>query len=525
MFDRNIILTGFMGTGKSTVGRLLAVALGFDFVDTDDLIVTRDGRSIAKIFSEDGPAAFRTWERKISHELATTQNMVISTGGRLMLDEVNGELLSKTGFAFCLSALPETIIKRLATDGTRRPLLEVPNPVDRIMDLLERRAEQYGRFPQIRTDNKSPQEICDEIMSRLSEQPATELEVSHPNGRYTVSVGYDLLPRLRELAGIGGTIVLITDSNVGPLHAASCGDVACTITVPAGEANKNLDTIRHIYDKMFAASIDRQGTIVALGGGVVGDMAGFVAATYMRGIDFVQCPTTVLSMVDASVGGKTGVDMPQGKNLVGAFKQPTAVIADLSTLQTLPAAEFSAGLAEVVKHGLIADSSLLERLEGLEIGDLGLPQSQTSNLQSLISDAIKVKQEIVQADPYEKGRRAVLNLGHTFAHAIEKVSQFEVGHGTAVGMGLVAAAHLSAQLEHCDPALQTRIEKVLVRLNLPSRIPAYLDSNQLLKAMSSDKKKAKGQLRFILIRDVADVFVTSEVSQQTILQTLDTVRN
>jgi 3-dehydroquinate synthase len=242
---------------------------------------------------------------------------------------------------------------------------------------------------------------------------------------------------------------------------------------------------------------------------VVGDMAGFAAASYMRGVGFVQCPTSLLAMVDASVGGKTGVDLPQGKNLVGAFNQPEAVIADLNTLKTLPPEEFAGGMAEVIKGGLIGDPALFERLES---GKKAVTrQSAVKTLQSIVVDTIQVKQTVVQEDPYENGRRAVLNLGHTFGHAIEQVSGYAVSHGYGVAMGLVAAARLSAVLGHCDSALEGRIEKLLLKQDLPVRIPTNLEAGAIIEAMSSDKKKTAGKLRFILIRDVGDVFVSGDV--------------
>ncbi|WP_420643378.1 3-dehydroquinate synthase [Candidatus Leptofilum sp.] len=351
----------------------------------------------------------------------------------------------------------------------------------------------------------------------------TCLPVTHPTGQYDVLVGTDLLSNLPELADIRGPIALITDSHVGPLHAHRLGEVACTVTIPAGEQHKTLTTVATIYDQLLAAGIDRQATVVALGGGVVGDVAGFVAATYLRGVDFVQCPTSLLAMVDASVGGKTGLDLPQGKNLVGAFKQPTAVLADVSTLHTLPPEEFAAGMAEVVKHSLISNPELFGRLE---TRDWKLTaQSSISNLQSLVATAIEVKRDVVQEDPFEQGRRATLNLGHTFGHAIEQVSGYRVRHGEGVAMGLVAAASLSARLAHCDLALQGRIESALQAQGLPTRIPAEFEANAIYQAMFSDKKKAAGKLRFILLRDVGNVFMTGEVSEQDVLACLTAVQS
>lgn len=355
----------------------------------------------------------------------------------------------------------------------------------------------------------------------MEQEPLARLGVQHPNGRYDVVVGAGLLPRLRELAGVRGPMVVVTDDNVGPHHAAQIGAEA-VITVPAGEVHKNLDTVRTIYDGLFAAGLDRKGTVVALGGGVIGDMAGFVAATYMRGVDFVQCPTTLLAMVDASVGGKVGVDVPQGKNLVGAFKQPTAVCADISTLQTLPAVEFAAGMAEVIKHGILHDGEILRSVERGEwgVGREDASQSPHPTLYSLIAQAIRVKRDVVEEDPYEQGRRAHLNFGHTFGHAIEQVSQFRVRHGEGVAMGLVAAARLSARLEHCDPALQRQIEGWLRAVNLPTRIPADLDAQAIYAAMGTDKKKAGGRVRFVLLRGLGEPFVTGEVEETAVVATI-----
>ncbi len=513
MKDNNIILTGFMGTGKSTIGRILADRLNYDFVDSDELIEERQNRSIAIIFREDGEPFFRRLEAEISQELGRQRGLVIATGGRLMLDDDNAAALGQSGQVFCLTASPDVLLERLQNDDGKRPLIDHPNPQRRIREILRERATAYGRFPQIDTNNRSPKEIALEVQRLLGNKI---LPVTSPDGQYNVLIGSGMLPLIRQLTHIEGPLAIITDNHVGPLHAHHCKPVECEITIPAGEEYKNLSTAASIYDQLLDAGIDRQGTIVALGGGVVGDIAGFVAATYLRGIDFVQCPTSLLAMVDASVGGKTGVDLPQGKNLVGAFKQPQAVIIDLETLSTLPDVEFSAGMSEVIKAGLIADPKLFNSLENSE----KLQVRNKAQMQSILSRAIDVKRQIVQEDPFEKSRRAVLNLGHTFAHAIEQVSGYDVRHGEAVAMGLVAAAHLSASEGYCSKALQTRIEAVLIKSGLPARIPDDLAPDDLLQAMSTDKKKAKGALRFILIRDVGDVFITSRVSEKLVLNTL-----
>ncbi len=352
------------------------------------------------------------------------------------------------------------------------------------------------------------------------------LPITHPTGAYDVIVGADLHHNVRKLANIKGAIVLITDSNVGPLYADAFGDVDCLITMPAGEENKTLATVNKMYAQMVAAGIDRKSTVVALGGGVVGDVAGFVAASYMRGIDFVQCPTSLLAMVDASVGGKTGVDLPEGKNLVGAFKQPTTVLADVTTLLTLSKEEFASGMAEVIKHGLLGDPDLFARLENRDwrLSNFQDDRSLIPDLQSLIAQAIQVKQDVVIEDPFEHGRRATLNLGHTFGHAIEQISGYDVRHGEGVAMGIVAATHLSHKLGECPADLQPRVEAALRKANLPTRIPAQYDPELIYDMMWRDKKKAGKILNLILIHEVGDVFIRGGVADTAVLETISALQ-
>jgi 3-dehydroquinate synthase len=308
---------------------------------------------------------------------------------------------------------------------------------------------------------------------------------------------------------------------VGPLHAATVNADAPLIAMSAGEEHKNLDTVRGLYEQLLRAGLDRSGVVLALGGGVVGDVAGYVAASYLRGVSLIQAPTSLLAMVDASVGGKTGVDLPQGKNLVGAFKQPEMVIVDLALLSTLPAVEFAAGMAEVVKSGLIAAPALFGQLEQESWSERDIrSDAGMRQLQELVTGAIRVKRDVVQDDPYEKGRRALLNLGHTFAHAIEQVSRYQVRHGEAVAMGLSATANLSACLGFCAPELQSRIDRVLARCNLPVSIPADLAPEALLAAMQTDKKRAEGRIHFVLMRDIGDVFLQGDVPREAVLATL-----
>lgn len=509
MVQMDVILTGFMGVGKSTVGRLLAERLNRPFIDTDAAIEAADGRTIAEIFEQDGEPAFREREIALARSLVGAGGRVIATGGGFFVNrDVQGLFAEQA--VVCLTAEPETIFRRLQGYADR-PLLQVSNPAREIERLLAQRAGVYSAFPQVRTDGRSPEAIVETIVRLLHHRygihSPVQLTVTHPTGSYPIWVDHDLLPELIDRVEPPGGCFVVTDANVGP-HFADRVDGATVLTVPAGEAHKTLSTATELYAQLVEAGADRQSTIIALGGGMVGDLAGFVAATYMRGVDFVQAPTSLLAMVDASIGGKTGVDLPHGKNLVGAFKQPRAVVADLSTLGTLPSAEFAAGMAEVIKHGLIADPGLFAAIEapGWSADSLS-----PAALRDLVLRAIAVKRDAVEADPFERtGRRALLNLGHTFGHALEHVSGYALRHGEAVGLGLLIAARVSVSLGYCQAQLVRRIETALRRAQLPLATPS-LDVDALVQALGSDKKKRAGRVQFILLRDVGAPFITGDV--------------
>ena len=518
----NIILTGFMGTGKTTIGKRLAKQLDYDFLDTDDMIVERAGRSIPEIFAELGETAFREMEAAVVRDITQMQGQVVATGGRLMLDPDNAAALTKTGRVFCLIATPEEILDRVTTDtGHERPLLAVDNPMARIVELMDQRKDGYGQFPPMVTSQKTPDEISKTLIGFFQADPDLRVPITAPGIRYEYIVGGGLLPFVTYLAGIVGPVAIITDTNTGPLYAQSCGSVGAVITIPPGQQQKTLATVEKICIELVEKGFDRGGTIIGLGGSVISGIAGFVASVYMRGVDLVHCPTSLLSMIDTSIGGKAGINLPQGKNLLGTFKQPKVVIADVATLQSLSPEEFSHGMAEVIKHALIGGGTLCENIEqGCWRWDAASGQPSLAVLQDLVAQAIRVKVQIVQEDPFEKGRRAVLNLGHTFAHAIEQVSRHAIYHGEAVAMGLVAAANLSSRLGHCQPGLQERIEAMLESVSLPIRIPEAVDPHRLLDAMNTDKKKRAGRIRFVLMRDIGDAFVTDAVDPSTVIETI-----
>jgi 3-dehydroquinate synthase len=522
--QHNVVLTGFMGTGKTTVGRLLADDLGYEFVDTDELIEQRHG-PIVDIFASRGEEAFREIERDVAAELARRSGLVVSTGGRMMLDPANVRALSASGRVFCLVATPEEVFDRVTSDPSRleRPLLKVPDPRQRIIELMSERDPDYRRFPQLLTDARAPDAVALDLQAVVSAGPHT-YDIANPAGGYQFAVGAGLLPFIRQLAGIEGPMVVVTDDGVGDLYLPSCGDVDLEVRLPVGHGRKSLRAVEHVYDTLLDADIDRSATIVSLGTSVVEDVAGFVAATYLRGVDLVHCPTNLIAMIDTSIGGKVGLDRPHGRNLVGLFKQPKAVVADVATLQTLAPREFVAGMAEVVKHGLIAGSDLLGQIEAGEwtTVDNALPGA-LGRLQALVAQAIQVKIAIVQEDPFEEGPRAVLNLGHTFAYAVEHVTDGRVNHGEAVGIGLAAAARLSERAGVAKPGLAGRVESLLTHVGLHTELPERTPPAALLDAMRRDKKRRGGRLRFVLLRDIGDPVVTDETTTDDVLAVLDSL--
>jgi 3-dehydroquinate synthase len=517
--SRNIVLTGFMGTGKTTVGRLLAERLGFEFVDTDQLIEQRHGR-IADIFRTRGEAAFREIEHQVATELAERNRLVISTGGRLMLDPRNVASLSRNARVFCLVATPDEILDRVAKDDTpvERPLLSVPDPHQRIVELLAERSPGYRRFAQLTTDRIEADAVADDLAVLVRSDPH-RFAIDNPSGEYEFSVGAALLPFVRQLAHIDGPMVVVTSREVAELYLASCGEVDVAIVLPGHD--KDLRAVQPVYDGLLDANVDRSATIVSLGDSTVGDIAGFAAATYLRGLDLVHCPTDLIAMIDTSIGGKVGLDVPQGKNLIGLFKQPRAVVADVATLQTLSPRQFSSGMAEVVKHGLIAGSQLLAELEAGEWhGRSHEERDALGRLQTLVARAIQVKIAIVQDDPFERSRRAVLNLGHTFAYSFEQVGGPALHHGEAVGIGLVAAARVSERIGLASSGLADRVEALLRHVGLPTSLPETMPVDELIDAMRRDKKRHGDRLRFILMRDVGDPVISEDVSADTVADVL-----
>ncbi|HEY3341360.1 MAG TPA: 3-dehydroquinate synthase, partial [Anaerolineae bacterium] len=350
-------------------------------------------------------------------------------------------------------------------------------------------------------------------------------EASH----YDILIGDGVLDQLGfAMAGRGWTspFAIVTDETVGALYAErvraalGCAGIDAFIHVmPSGESHKTLATVEGIYRALSEHGLERGNPVIALGGGVVGDMAGFAAATYLRGVPFVQAPTSLLAMADSSIGGKVGVDTSFGKNLVGAFKQPELVVIDTACLRTLSVDELRCGYAEIVKAALIDGGAAYERVCAYTLGpDAG----QDPELTQLLLDAIDLKRRVVEEDPFEKGRRALLNLGHTFGHGVEAWSHFAIKHGQGVALGMLCAVRLSQSLGLCDEELAESVEHLLAASGLPVQLPG-VDAQPIWQLMQSDKKKHAGKLRFVLLRAQGDCIITDAVTEEQARWALSTL--
>jgi len=520
----NLILTGFMGTGKTAVGREVARRLGWPFLDMDAEIEARAGKSIPRLFAEDGEAAFRAMESALCQELSRRQGWVIATGGGALVDAANREAMLSSGTAVCLTCEVDEILRRLTrSDNPERPLLDVVNPRAEIERLLAARRAAYAAVPwQIDTTGLTVDQIAAQVLALAR---VVTLPVRHPGGQYPIHIGQGLLDHVGDALGAAdiapdSRVAIVAPTNLVPLYGQRvraslrrAGYEPFLCAIPDGEQHKTLATVAGLYDRFLDGRLDRSGLVLSLGGGVTGDIAGFAAASFMRGVPFVQAPTTLLAMTDASVGGKTCVDLPQGKNLVGAFKQPEVVVIDPAMLATLPKAEIRSGMAEVLKHGVLADAQLFAELESPP-GDATLPISG-----SQLARSLRVKIEVVEKDPYERGWRAVLNLGHTVGHGLERLSGFRLRHGEAVAIGLVAAARIAARLDRAAPTLAGRIEAALSAWGLPVRCPAHSVA-AIWAALTHDKKRRGRTLRWILPRAIGQVEIASAVPEAVVRSVL-----
>jgi shikimate kinase/3-dehydroquinate synthase len=510
----HIFLYGPPGTGKSTLGKILARKLKMPFIDLDRAVEANAGMSVSRLMEGQGEIAFRDLETVALKKVSAGSESVIALGGGALLREENRKMAEDTGDVVLLMAGFETLLKRLNTSFNKRPLLE-GHLHERLSLLMEQRSEHYYSFHlRMDVDGRSIQENINRIQMRLGRFHLSAM------GEYDVLVkngGIEHFGDMLKSYGLQNPII-VTDEHVAKFRAESmttalkqAGFDSKIVTISAGETYKNLETIQKLWHGFLAHGLDRKSTVIALGGGVIGDMTGFAASTYLRGIHWVAVPTTLLSMVDASLGGKTGFDLPEGKNLIGSFYPPKLVLADPQILKTLPEAEFISGLAEVVKHGIISDPELFDLCaHGLDC--------IRSDLEQIVKRAMAVKIKVIEEDPYEKGFRAALNLGHTIGHAVELVSKFELRHGEAIAIGMVVEAKYAERIGVATKGLADTIAHVLSVLGLPIHIPENMPREEIIRAMRVDKKKNTSVIRFAFPVEIGKVELVDVADLESVLE-------
>ncbi|HEY5798991.1 MAG TPA: bifunctional shikimate kinase/3-dehydroquinate synthase AroKB [Burkholderiaceae bacterium] len=525
-----------MGSGKTTVGRILAKKLGMRFVDSDHEIEARTGAAIPLIFEIEGEASFRKREADVIRDLTAQQGIVLATGGGAILNAQSREYLHTRGTVIYLRASVGSILARTRYDKSR-PLLQTADPRKSLEDLSRQREAFYNEVAHFSVETGRPnvQAMVQTILAHMGLEgddtpnsgaqrarqgthtmltPRHTLQVELGSRSYPILIGPNVLTDAALVQNVSGShAAIVSNTTVAPLYLEACkraleaaGKKVISIVLPDGEQYKTWDYLMRIFDALLEHKCDRKTTLIALGGGVIGDMTGYAAASYMRGIPFIQIPTTLLAQVDSSVGGKTGINHPLGKNMIGAFYQPRAVLADTAVLATLPARELAAGLAEVIKHGAIIDSAFFDWIEANMPALLARDEAALAHA---IRRSCEIKADIVRQDEREGGLRAILNFGHTFGHAIEAGLGYGAWlHGEAVGCGMVLAADLSYRLGHIDFVSKTRVRALVEAAGLPVTAPD-LGLERWLSLMEVDKKNEGGAIKFILLKPLGKAHIAS----------------
>lgn len=553
--ERSIVLVGMPGAGKSTIGRRLASLLRLPFVDADHEIERAAAMTIPEIFEKYGEAEFREGEKRVIARLLEGGRQVIATGGGAFMAEETRAAVAARAVSVWLKADVETLIGRVRRKSNR-PLLAGADPEGALRRLLAAREPVYATADvTVQSRDVAHDDVVAALLAALARPPGERDAVDpltgdrpmspapallretaadpHGAARETVIVGlgaraYDILigrglDAGQEIAARfpGARASIVTDETVAGRHLAAFSEslVAAglephAIVVPPGEGSKSFRGLEAVVDGLLEARRERGDLVVALGGGVIGDLAGFAAGVVRRGMRMVQVPTTVLAQVDSSVGGKTGINTRQGKNLVGVFHQPSLVLADLDLLATLPERHRRAGYAEIAKYGLIDDADFFAWLEehGADVVALG------DGLAHAVATSCRAKARVVAADEHETtGARALLNLGHTFGHALEAGTGYgeRLVHGEAVALGMAQAFRFSAARGLCAPADAERVERHLRAVGLPTRladVPGTLpDDETLVGLMAQDKKVVRGRLVFVLATGIGGAFLARDV--------------
>lgn len=496
-----LFLVGLPGSGKSRVGRMLARELHVPHVDTDDLIEAREGQSIAQIFESHGEAYFRRVEAEVIAESAA-QPAVVSLGGGAVETASVRSILSRGNTAW-IRAPKDELLRRIRR-SSRRPLMR-QNPERKLDELASRREPLYARVANIQawTSAGPPQDVAAQVRSQMVSQAIVEVQGQSP---YPVFVAAGAAKRIPSLIPGDATRVFLVHPTglefiAEPIATAvrQAGAEVISFAHPQGEAGKTYAVAEQGWDAMGEARIGRRDVVLSVGGGATTDLGGFLAATWLRGVRNINVATTVLGMVDAAVGGKTGINTPGGKNLVGSFYDPTAVVCDIDFISTLPQADYAAGLAEAIKCGFIADPVILDLFEANpELGerDWAVTEGRTV-LTEVIERAVRVKADVVGQDRTESNLREILNYGHTLGHAIEREEDYEARHGEAVAIGCVFAAELAESLGLLTEEEVQRHRSAFAAIGLPTSYDGSLA--RLVGHMRLDKKVRADELRFVLL--------------------------
>ncbi|PTQ78390.1 3-dehydroquinate synthase [Nitrosomonas oligotropha] len=539
----NIILVGMMGAGKTTIGKALASSLDKEFVDSDHEIQERTGVKIPVIFEIEGEAGFRKRESEALLELSQKRNIILATGGGAILNPENRQLLKRSGIVIYLRASVNDLYRRTRHDKNR-PLLQTQNLYARLNELYVQRDALYRETAHVIIDSGKQgvrflvQKLINKLISidfdtimqgdqnNIMQTITVDFTPSAEKRSYPIHIGHGILQHVDLIVSClpQKRVAIVSNSTIAPLYLEKLqtalekqGVRTMPIILPDGETHKNWETLNIIFDALLKNHCERNTTILALGGGVVGDLTGFAAATYLRGVPFIQIPTTLLAQVDSSVGGKTGINHPLGKNMIGAFYQPLMVLADSATLNTLPDRELRAGLAEVIKYGLIRDPAFFDWLEQ---NMHRLLARDPVTLNEAIQRSCENKAEIVAADEKEKGIRALLNLGHTFGHAIENGMGYGVWlHGEAVAAGTVMAAELSRRMKLIGEADVQRIRKIFIQAGLPVVAPE-MPAEKYLELMLLDKKVESGKTRFIVLNRIGEAVMRADITPAVLNETI-----
>jgi len=556
----NLYLTGFSGSGKTSVGEVLANRLKVEFIDLDNEIANRAGSDLATFFAEEGEQAFRTLELDYVRELAADvesgkPGKVIALGGGTLMNPATQELVESSGVLVWLRARWESLFERLLCCDDR-PLLQKAEKLHEFISynrpFYEARLPGYAHCNLVLdVDNMGPEDTATAI-TRIMDG-SWHLTVRFFERTHTVLCDSGLLARTGQMLyqlGIlpRGQVWLITTGNLDndklPLARIVKEDLESTrqevrlLRIPDGEEAKTIEQVSRIHDAMLGSGTTRNDLVIALGGGTVGDTAGFAAATYMRGIDIVHIPTTLVGMIDAALGGKTAINHPRGKNLIGSYHQPKAILIDPVVLNTSADEYYLAGLAEMVKYGCIADRSIFDECEANWQDLLNRPtweeqwtregwsklEGNPWTLISLMKKGLIIKSRLVSADERElTGERTLLNFGHTFAHAFEAASDFKIPHGQAVALGMRAAFKIGLMRKTVTDEEVERVDNLLNVL-APVSLIAKLDEDRILEAIKYDKKRSKDGVNFLLPIGIGEVEIYQDITVDEMKKALNSLR-